>query len=217
VQLIDLIADVRDRVQDQSAGTFQDAQITRWLNMALDDLSEVANYEAEPYTFSTVAGQNAYPIPADCLHGGIRRIVWTLPQSNPTPLTFIDRDDYDEWVMSGALNSTQWPLGVPLMYTVWGKYVYILPTPQQNGFNDMTVYYYAQLPHLVNQTDIPAIPANRHEALVLYAVARCMEYLEESAMFAEYMQQYEAQKQALEEQVSNTQRDMPRMVREVWY
>lgn len=216
MQLSELITDVRDRVGDQQAGTFQDAQITRWLNMALDDLSEIVNYEAPPYTFSTVAGQGAYPIPSDCLHGGIRRIVWTLPNQTPTPLTFIDRDDYDEWVMSGALNTSQWPLGVPLMYTVWGNNIYILPVPQQNGMNDVTVYYYAQLPHLVNPTDVPAIPANRHEALVLYAVARCQEYLEESALFAEYMQQYQAQKQMLEEQVSNNQREMPRMVRVVW-
>lgn len=220
MQLSDLIADVRSRIQEPQASTWTDAEITGWLNRALDDLSEVACYEAPPYAISTVANQGIYPLPSDCLRDGLRRVTWTMPQGSTSgaviPLRYVDRDEYDRLTMYGG-QGTWGPVSYAPMYTIWNNQLYLLPQPTQNGNNDLTLYYYAYLPYLVNSTDVPVIPRNRHEALVLYAVARCQEMIEESNLFVEFMQQYETQKQLLADEVTRNQRDMPRMVRQVWY
>lgn len=158
MKLSELIKEVNKDIDDQ----LPNADITGWLNRALDDLSPVAKYQ-KSITISLVKDQKDYVLPTD-----MNEIVHVI---GDVPLHDIPLTD----------NSSTG-------YKVWGNSLTIQPTPEES--KEITLYYYANLPHLVNPDDVPAIRSDFHDLLVLYTVARAKYMDEEESMQQNAMSEY---------------------------
>jgi hypothetical protein len=161
MNLSELIREVNKDIDDSLANI----DVTGWINRALDDLSPYANYQ-KASTISLVADQKQYALPSDLI-----RIVHLLDEDKLVEYQQIPVND---------LYSTG--------YKRWGNNIIIQPTPKEN--RDLTLYYQARLPHLVNADDVPAIPEEYHDLLVLYAVAKAKYQDEEESMQNNAMQEY---------------------------
>jgi hypothetical protein len=161
MNLTELIAEVNKDIDDE----LSNAEITGWLNRALDDLSPYAKYQ-KLTTISLVPDQKQYALPNDLI-----RIIHLLDENKLIEYHLIPVND----LMSYG-------------YKQWGNNIIFQPTPKEN--KDLTLYYHARLPHLVNASDIPAIPEEYHDLLVLYAVAKAKYQDEEESMQNNAMQEY---------------------------
>jgi hypothetical protein len=161
MNLTQLIAEVNKDIDDE----LSNAEITGWLNRAIDDLSPYANYQKSS-TISLVADQKQYTLPSD-----LYKIVHLIDEDKMIEYHQIPVNDLRSYG-----------------YKQWGNNIIIQPTPKES--KDLTLYYKARLPHLVNASDVPEIPEEYHDLLVLYAVAKAKYQDEEESMQNIAMQDY---------------------------
>ena len=134
-----------------------------WVNRALDDLTPYANVQKST-TITLVPDQKAYDVPADLL-----RVSYLLDDNKPLfPVQMNDFNSYG--------------------YKRWGNQFILQPTPEE--VKTLDLYYQARLPHLINSDDVPSIPEEFHDLLVLYATAMAKYQDEELEMQQEVMQRY---------------------------
>lgn len=93
-------------------------------------------------TYTLVNGQSEYALPSDFLE-----VAALNPDFPRLPLNDFESEGYK----------------------VIGNTIKIQPTPKSGS---LEMIYYATLPRLVGDTDIPAIPAPFHDLLVLFTVAK---------------------------------------------
>lgn len=143
------------------------ADIIGWLNRALDDLSPYA--KLKKYTsITTVPNQSQYTLPDDVMD------------------------------IVHVMDSSQIYLRIPMSdltsygFKQWGNSLIFQPIPRESKTID--IYYHARLPHLVNPNDVPAIPEEYHDLLVLYAVAKAKYKDEEESMQVNAMNEYYARR-----------------------
>jgi hypothetical protein len=164
MNLKQLIAEVNKDIDDSLAN----ADITGWLNRALDDLSPYAKLKKSA-VLSLVPNQKQYTLPTDLME--IVHIFDGSLKMNRIPM--------DDFYSYG--------------YKQWGNAIIIQPTPQET--KNLDLYYHARLPHLVNPDDVPAIPEEYHDLLVLYAVAKAKYQDEEESMQVNAMNEYYARRE----------------------
>lgn len=202
--LQDLLNDVEARLNDSNYQAASQANLTRWVNLAQQDLGEYAQIQAPPYTFSSQQGVQIYPLPADCLKA--RSLTW-LVNGVTVGCSYLHLDEFEN--LSQNTNSQVVAVGTTPYWTVWGNEIMVWPVPSENGSNDLALYYYQQPADLVNLADVSLLPYRYQEALVLYAYARALEQQEEF-QYAQYTDGlYNAMKQRLQQQASSHQRERP--------
>jgi hypothetical protein len=160
------LQDLIKEVNKDIDDSLSNTEITQWINRGLDDLTPVAKYK-KSVTIPLIAGQKEYSLPAD-----VHKIELILDDTELHEIPLKDRTSRG--------------------YKVWGNTLTIQPTPENNG--ELTFYYYASLPHLKNNDDVPAIPSHYHDLLVLYAVARAKYQDEEPEMQMNAWGEYQAKR-----------------------
>jgi hypothetical protein len=184
VNLKELRNEINKDVDDQ----LPNADITTWINRALDDLTLVTRYKKKT-SIPLVNGVSDYTLPTDFLDTKLVTI------NGPTKL---DRLPLDDFTSTG--------------YKVLGNVLSIQNTPKTSGTIDLI--YLATLPHLSGDNDIPMIPVNFHDLLVLYTVGKAKFVDEVTDMQRIALQEYERRKQDLSIFMAKLER--PKMVRDVY-
>jgi hypothetical protein len=185
MKLSDLIKEVNKDIDD----TLSNGEITGWLNRALDDLTPYAKYQ-EFQTISLISEQKEYSLPDNLI-----TIAHLIDEESGKVFNQIPMQDFSS-----------------IGYKKWGNKLLFQPLPKEN--QDISLYYHARLPHLVNPDDEPVIPIEFHDLLVLYAVAKAKYQDEEESMQNNAMQEYLMRK---DQYISFNQSDETYMVQEVYW
>lgn len=117
-------------------------ELNGWINRALDDLSLVAEY-TKKVTLNVIEGVTDYELPSDIL-----KILVVGKNIRKLPI-----NDFHS-----------------LGYKIIQDTLTLQPEPTEAQTID--VVYTAPLPHLENNEDVPKIPSNFHNLIVLYVVGR---------------------------------------------
>lgn len=219
MQLQDIVGEVRKTLgepepngygsQQPGQGTWDNTQIIGYINEALGLVSHIARVEAPPYTVTLSTTINSYALPADCLEDGLRKVTYTTAgATGPVPVDPLDFDQFQK-----LLVTPPYTLGGILFkyyYTEWGGNLLLTPYPQQ-ATDTLSLYYYKTLATLANATDIPAIPARFHVALVYFALARCQQAVEESNLYQEAWAQWQQMYVQMRNELSRKSRDRNRV------
>lgn len=167
--------DVRSLIIEPSPGFRTDEEINLWINQAHQELGML--YGLERFTsIMLVPGQIFYDLPSDFL----KLIGAWDHQGNSleiAPISFGQR-------LSNLESNTK--------VMVLGKKVAIAPLPENTPY--ITLFYERKPKLLVNDTDVPEIPAPYHRLLVAYATMRALQKDEDFEGAAFYSQEYEAGK-----------------------
>lgn len=142
-----------------------DQDIIGWLNRGLDDITPIARVEGKKVT--DVSPLNAYELPEDLYE----MVHLTVDDQTYESVSLRDK------TMRG--------------YKIWGNVLSLNPAAE-SGLIEL--YYYKQLNHLVNSEDVPGIPSQFHDLLVLYAVAHTQFADEEPERQRDAMMRYNQRK-----------------------
>lgn len=145
MKLSEIIKQVNRDVDD----SYPNADITQWINRALDDLTPIAKKEAKQ-TFTT----RPIAIPTD-----LHEVVQVVLNNN---------NSYEVLAPVSAIDFTS------KGYKVWGDEMSF----QNVKDGDIELYYYKQLSHLSNPDDIPGIETPYHDLFIYYAIGQ-MQFTEE--------------------------------------
>lgn len=159
------LKELRTEVNKDIDDQLNNADINGWINRALDDLSQFARYKKK-VTINVVNGVSDYLLPTDLLD------VLIVGQNVPVL-------SLNDFTSNG--------------YKLVGDTLTLQPVPTESY--TMDVIYIAPLPHVSNDDDVPAIPTNFHNLLVLYAVAKAKYADEEESMQMNAMNEYQSRKQ----------------------
>lgn len=157
------LSELQKEVNKDIDDSLPNADINGWLNRCLDDLTPVANYQKSA-VINVVPDQKEYALPSDLIT--IAFLIDKEERLNPVPV--------NDFSSNG--------------YKYWGNSIILQPTPKE--VKTLDLYYHARLPHLVNADDVPAIPQEYHDLLVLYAVAKAKYQDEEESMQNNAMNEY---------------------------
>jgi hypothetical protein len=159
------LSEIQKEINKDIEDTIQPGDSLGWINRALDDLSPYAKHQ-KLHTINTESGIKKYSLPEDLIE--ITQLV-----------------DEDKGQLFNLLPMTDF---TSYGYKLWGKELILQPIPKES--KELNLYYYGRLPHLVNPDDVPEIPSQFHDLLVLYAVSRYMYSDEEESMQQNAMQEY---------------------------
>lgn len=193
------------------------ATIVGHLNNALQDLFEEANLEAttgqgtDP-AMVTVAGQQWYALPGNCVKA--RALQWRL-NGVLEPVTYVDLDQYRLLSRTGTTGTD--PTGGALYFTIWGNRIGLWPIPTANGTaggdGELVLDFYKVPATLVNDTDVPDIPAQYHNLLEFYATAQVFLTAEEGQFYQAWMAKFDYGKRQMQAERIISERVLPARVR----
>lgn len=143
----------------------ENVNVDKWINRALDDLSIFSEY-TQKATIQIAAGTTDYTLPSNLLK------ILSVGQN----------------IRRLAINDFS-----SIGYKTIGNTLSLQPAPAEDF--TMDIVYTSPLPHLVNDEDIPVIPSNFHNLIVLYVVARYKFADEEYEPQSIANQEYESKKQ----------------------
>lgn len=181
-----LINRIKVRLDDEE---YPETTITEFLNDALFDALGEAHYQflEKVYKAATQA-PGVLPLPRDyqtiiTMTAKIDKNIWPFEYMDYKDFLALDKDN-------GAKNYRFTVFGGNLLYTVPD----VTDSEYEDGeerFYDLTVYYLAKPLPLVNNTDVPIIPYEFGEVLVMGALARA-ERLRDNFDYAEiYANKYD--------------------------
>lgn len=132
-------------------------RITAYINDGYLNIVRRVNYYVDEATsdYSTVAGTAMYSLPADFARVRSVRRTDISREMTAVGLRTIDR----------SISTS----GAPVFYALDGANVHLYPTPDQ--VYPIELRYWKMPAQLVNDTDVPTIPADYHNLLVYAAVA----------------------------------------------
>lgn len=161
----EMIAAVQVQFGDRGQTQILRADILRWLNQAAIDVARKTYCVQEHAQSSSIKDQAAYDLPVDFIT--MRRVTYNDMVLQETTLEDSDRDfpSRDTGDFSGT----------PIMYYIYDYRMYLLPTPQTAGTNNIDIWYTRYPVTLINDQDISEIPTKYHELMVRYAFARATE------------------------------------------
>ncbi|MDI3298270.1 MAG: hypothetical protein QJR08_03770 [Bacillota bacterium] len=178
MRLADIRAQVRALILEPSAGFWSDAELTRYANDGLQDLTAVARAEAA-FSAAVPAGSASVALPADFYAPW--QAYWRNGRGDVTELLLI---------ADSAVPTTA--PGDPPALWAWDAasgQALLAPVPAAAGTLEMR--YFRTLPELVADADEPAIPERWHRLLVSYAAAMALMKSGDSASdrhFQQYLQ-----------------------------
>lgn len=153
------------------------SRITGWLNDAASTIARKAEWYGEEgiYAIPTANAVSTYAWPADLAK--VRSVI-TLA-ADPSPSQELQRVSLADIDRSPAAS------GHPWYYAVDGPNLHLFPVPDTTAYA-LELRYWKLPPALVNDSDVPVIPADYHSMLVFYALARCYERDDDTTMAAYY-------------------------------
>lgn len=185
MKLSELQAEVNKDIDD----SLNNSDITGWLNRAIDDLTPYAKYK-KTADIVLVPDEKQYYIPDDLIE-----IIHLVDEDEGEIYQPILMDDF---ASKG--------------FKRWGNVLRFQPIPKDSA--TLSLYYHAKLPHLSSPDDVPVIPEQFHDLLVLYAVARAKYQDEEESMQQNAMREYLMRK---EQFIAFTQTGESYSVQEVYW
>lgn len=171
------VGEVKIRVKrqfgDESGAQITDADIVRWINDGQRYIIE--NNEGILETISTattIVGQRDYNLPVDAF------ILRSISIKADTAiaygsLTGFSLQEFDQ-LMDGW-DGTQFGLGRPTVYHVYGRVIKIFPAPAVGVVNGLKIYYSRFPVDVVLDTDIIDLPLNYHNAVVKFCLQQAYE------------------------------------------
>ena len=170
--LSDIVVRVQQRVRDSS---YDDDEITNYLNDTINDVYNEYRLPFMEVTEDYTLTQNV----ADITNGGglpddfVQAIDLTLTTLGiESKLAFVDYRELDQY-RPDAADTTRWPANVPTQWYKFGETINVFPVP--NTAYTVTLRYYKSPTMLADATDVPDIPAQFVEMLVMGAAYRVLQ------------------------------------------
>lgn len=201
MQLSDIRTEVLNRGFDPSL--FGSQRVTNFINDGYQLICQRVQFYTDEgsYDFSTVAGTAKYPLPA-----GWARLREMWDTSRNVPVHAVGLRDID----SGGLP----PQGPPSYYALDGVNMHLWPTP--DGIYPLELRYWVLPGPLVNDTDVPVIPANWHHLLVRFATAECYKCEDDLATGQAWEQDFEKYLALFEAEVKFPDSEIPDLAKSMW-
>lgn len=179
-------------------------RIKNWINEAQRQIArEVEGPEFQStYSLTLIPGTYAYSLPADFL----RAQVVAYPAQNTT-MNPMDLKDFFQ------ANPSQ-VAGPPQNYALDGSTLLLFPNP--STADTISLYYLANPPVLVNDTDVPVLNGDYLHLLVDYAVRKAFEAEDDYEAAQYFEQQYKNDLAGYASDVQWRVIDRPRLVDGTW-
>ena len=167
--LTNLLADTRNRLDEQTANFWQDSELTTWINEALRDIARrtetILSFNT---TVNVVAGTGKYALPADVIR--VHRVEFVPTGQNQVyplePRTYGEMDQ----VWGIQQNRQQ---SYPSYFVLWGFSpsitMQVWPVPSQAG--NFNIFYYRLPVALAAGGDTAEIPEGWQDLVPLYVEA----------------------------------------------
>lgn len=139
---------------------FSEAEVTRRLNRALEDLAGETGYCTSEATWATTANEEEIPYPSDAIE--IFRIEYNNEELEKTSRDKLDEEDAD-WEAADTGPPEKWYPDRNMTYAL---------QPKPDAVYTITVYYFSVDDTLSGASDVPNIPTAWHEALCMRAAAQ---------------------------------------------
>lgn len=169
MNLLDIKTRVKRLFGDESGAQIIDADIIRWANDGqLDIVRRTECLQAHVET-NSVAKDNSYALPPDAIR--VRRVTY-----DGNVLSRVELEELDGVNKSREASDIT---GTPTQYYIWGRQLWLYPTPSNSGTGNLDIYYLKAPATLGGDADVPDIPGHMHEDIVRYCLARAKELDEE--------------------------------------
>lgn len=182
MKLSDIIRQVQRLFGDESGAQITTNDIVDWANLAQLDIARKTEALADVVEINSVAGQRKYLLPENFLK--LRRVSYDGRLLDAVSMEEVD--DTDRFSQEGGT-------GEPKVYFLWGREIFLHPTPSQNGVENIDLYYVRSPAELTvgELNAIPELPPAYHEDIVRYCLARAKELDEEDDTAVHIMSEYE--------------------------
>jgi len=164
-----LLTTVREFGGDLSSAQFSDAQLTRYINFGLGEVSKRTGQIRATTSYAaldgvTVDGVGGVSVPADFFQE--IEVRWNGYR--------LERMRYDEFFLRG--DNIEFQSSAPTHYTITPfnvvtgvRRIIFYPYQALTQAGALQLYYVAKMPVLVAGADVPKVPEVLHEAIVFYA------------------------------------------------
>lgn len=178
-------------------------RIENWINQAQFQIAREVEAPEFQETATVVLSQGVfkYPLPANFLR--------TQDIYYPNLLLRLKMCDLQQFDQTGEI------FGPPGMYTLYGKELWLFPTPNETG-EELEHRYIKNAPVLVNESDVPLLNANYLHLLVDYAVERAYRAEDDLEMAAAHRTLYKEDLNAFASDVQSRFADRPHIVSGTW-
>ena len=170
MNFLQLKTEVVAYADDLNFGYFLESQVERWLNHAQVECQKLLlqagqNFYAKTVSTNLISGQQEYILPIDFVDLQRLSVITsgTGPTATQSMLTKITTNQQD-------LVTNQ--SGVPAFYNIIRNRLYLYPIP--NGTQVLQLIYSPVVTDMVLPTDVPNVPAEYEEFLVILAVISCL-------------------------------------------
>lgn len=142
----DLIAEIRDNLNELTARQWSPTQINRWINLGLRDTSRRVEAHETTIIIPTVANQEEYTLPVDILR--LYRVEYFEGASNA--VYALEPRDFNGMDTLGWMYHQQSSGSTPVYYAVWGyaPAAKLVVFPKPNIVASLKLYYYKQATEL---------------------------------------------------------------------
>jgi hypothetical protein len=151
--------EIQDATISKAFSEADRADVKRWINFRLAWIFDAADWtftKASVPVTVTANSQVVTQLPADFA------VVMGMWNAEGVPLTPVD--DYDDFA-SAYIGTSNTTTGKPAAFTVLGSQIFVGPTSSETSAN-YRLSYEQSATLLVNDSDVPNIPAGYHMALV---------------------------------------------------
>lgn len=194
-------------LDDVNFGYFSQAQVKVWLNNAQIEAQKLLleagqNYYVQRWQTSLVVNQSDYILPSDFmkLHRLELVVSGTVPNETVQVINPVTLNQQD------LISNTQ--DAYPAYYYIKRNRLVLLPYPQQ--VLTMRMYYSPEVADMVNDSDVPDVPAQYHEYLaVLAALDGFLKDQRDPSQFLEKRRYYE---KMMKDDATERNVDMPRAI-----
>lgn len=169
MQVSKMISTVQNIFGDTSEAQITIVEIIDWLNEAQRKIARDTGWIAAHVETDVIADQRGYELPPDIIV--MERLELDGRKLPQTTLQQIDNENPTHTLSEGG----------PDRYYVWGNTLYLYPTPQEAGVNNLDMWYKKTPALIQSDTDPVDIPDTMHDAMVRFALARAKEKDEETA------------------------------------
>lgn len=161
------ILDVRSRLDEVSPRFYDDFELIRWINQAMNDIARRTETIKQYNTsIMTQAGQAKYPMPTDMIR--IHRVEF-VPVGNSTNVYPVQASNHQEmdqyWGITPTIQQSY-----PSWYVLWGfppnVTMQLYPVPSTGA--NLNIYYYRLPLPVSSATDLLEIPEGWQDAVGLY-------------------------------------------------
>ena len=201
MQLVDLRNEVFNKGFDPVL--FGATRVNQYLNDGYLLICQRVQFYADESAqdFATVAGTTKYPWPANFAR--LRHLWDTTRDIRIIPVSLREIDN------SGVPGT-----GPPQYYANDGSNVHLWPTP--DAVYNLEMRYWVLPSPLVNDTDVPVIPAHWHNLLWRYATAECYKSEDDANMGQFWTQDFERNLSMFSAEVKFPDTDTPDVAKSFW-